>query len=180
MVVKLQMRFFIIRGGGDKQQNEIAICNAHFHNEAAKGSVNSPVENFNKFMNALADDLSRYECRLLTTDANMALYRIIPEMRARGFQISLAAWYSLAKKLPGGMEQTVSDSTAIFVIGPTQGIRMLYTYNVFGIGLHPLRLSKAPIWPDYLGPSHSMVMEDKWFSSLQKFGKGQARSCRLI
>ena len=60
----------------------------------------------------------------------MALFEVVPQLRARGIQINLAAWYCWKNHL----EQHVrADSCAIFRLGPCQGIRMCFDASAFGL-----------------------------------------------
>ena len=60
----------------------------------------------------------------------MALYAVVPELRARGFQINMAAWYCWKDNQQA---VTRSDSCGIFRIGPCQGIRMCFDASVFNL-----------------------------------------------
>ena len=74
----------------------------------------------------------------------MALFSVVPELRARGFQINLAAWYCWQNDT----EKIVrADSCAIFRLGPCQGIMMCFDASAFGL--------PSPELP----PNCSMVME---------------------
>ena len=72
--------------------------------------------------------MAEFRPRFLCGDFNMALFAVIPELRARGFQISLAAWYCWQNALETHVR---ADSCAIFRIGPCQGIRMCFDASVF-------------------------------------------------
>ena len=74
----------------------------------------------------------------------MALFSVVPELRVRGFQINLAAWYPWQNDTENHVRV---DSCGIFRIGPCRGIRMCFSASVLGIG--------APDLPD----NCSMVME---------------------
>ncbi len=66
----------------------------------------------------LAEALVVHGARLMSTDFNIARLQVIPELRARGLQVSLAAWHPYR----GASESEVSiDSCAILVIGPCAG-----------------------------------------------------------
>ena len=69
----------------------------------------------------------------------MQLFSAVAELRARGLQANLAAWYPWIKHL-----ETVPrvDSCAIILIGPCEGIRMTYDCSVWGIEA-PERPSRA-------------------------------------
>ena len=60
----------------------------------------------------------------------MAFFAVVPELRARGFQINMVAFYCW-KDNPQAV--TKSDSCGIFRVGPCQGIRMCFDASVFNI-----------------------------------------------
>ena len=78
----------------------------------------------------LAQSMVEYRPSFLCGDFNMALFSVVPELRARGFQINLAAWYCWKIDSVGRVQ---ADSCGIFRIGPCQGIRMCFDASVFGI-----------------------------------------------
>ena len=102
------------------------------------------VANFNLFFDKLARACIAYEVRILCLDANMALFQIVPEMRVRGFQINLAAWFPWKHELAAGQYQTMVDSTAVFILGPTCGIRMPLSCDVFAQGYKAMQV-QAPL-----------------------------------
>ena len=78
-------------------------------------------------------------------DFYMAFFSVIVELRARVFQINLAAWYpfniQIMKMRPG---RTLA---VFFCIGPWKGTRIMFDCTVFRM--------PAPAWTD----NNSMVME---------------------
>ena len=60
----------------------------------------------------------------------MALWQVIPELRARGLQVNLAAWYPWEAPYE---QKTRIDSTGIFIIGPVLGIRKVYDASALDI-----------------------------------------------
>ena len=149
MIASAKMRYFKIRGGGEDEDeaediDEIKICNAHLHCRTAKKDLEQGSRACKRFWDLLASYLVSFGPRYLCGDFNMALFCVVPELRARGFQINLAAWYCWQSHL----EQHVrADSCAIFRLGPCQGIRMCFDASVFGL--------PSPELP----PNCSMVME---------------------
>ena len=73
----------------------------------------------------------------------MALFSVVPELRARGFEINLV-WYCWQNRLENDVR---ADSCGVLRIGPCQGIRMCFDASVFGL-LSPPRPASC-----------SMVME---------------------
>ena len=77
-------------------------------------------------------------------DFNMSFLCVVAEMRARGFQINLAAWYPFYMTYQKDM---FVDSCGVFVIGPWSGVRLNYDCGLFNID------------PPERTPNNSMVME---------------------
>ena len=92
-----KMRHFRIRGGGEGEHeaediDEVVIANVHFNNRTAKKDVKEGAAASKKFWDTLAIYLVEFGARFLCGDFNMALFCVVPELRARGFQIYMAAW----------------------------------------------------------------------------------------
>ena len=135
MIASLKMRYVRIRGrgvdGDDAEDlDEIRIANAHLHFRTAKRELQSGAAAYKRFWDLLAKYIAEFRPSLLCGDFNMALLAVIPELRARGFQVSLAAWYCWQNNLETHVR---ADSCAIFRIGPCQGIRMCFDASVFGL-----------------------------------------------
>ena len=140
MIASLKMRHVRIRGrgvNGDDAEDidEIRIANAHLHYRTAKRELQSGAAAYKRFWDLLATYMAEFRPSLLCGDFNMALFAVIPELRARGFQISLCAWYCWQNHLETHVR---ADSCAIFRIGPCQGIRMCFDASVFGLPSPPL------------------------------------------
>ena len=88
----------------------------------------------------------KYGARFLIGDFNMAFFCVIVELRARGFQINMAAWYPFYMLVQRDMR---ADSCGIFCIGPWTGVRLIYDCALFGIDPPPRTAN------------NSMVMERK-------------------
>ena len=94
MVATVKMRYFKIRGSGEDGsdcKDEITIVNVHLHCMTAKGDVSNGAHSKKLFWDELAQTIVEFGARFLCGDFNMALRSVIPELRARGFQINLAA-----------------------------------------------------------------------------------------
>ena len=149
MIAAAKMRYFKLRGGGEDEDegtaiDEITICNAHLNHMTAKRDLKEGAKAYKRFWDLLAKYLVSYGPRYLCGDFNMALFSVVPELRARGFQINLAAWYCWQQKHE---DHARSDSCAIFRLGPCQGIKMCFDASVFNLN------------PPALPPNCSMVME---------------------
>ena len=135
MIASAKMRYFRIRGrGGDEDEaeeiDELQIANAHLHFRTAKRDLKEGPRAYKRFWDLLAQYMVAHRPSFLCGDFNMALFSVVPELRARGFQINLAAWYCWQNELEHNVR---ADSCGIFRIGPCQGIRMCFDASVFGI-----------------------------------------------
>jgi len=138
MIASIKMRHIRGRGGaGDDAEDldEIRIANAHLHFRTAKRDLNKGGAAYKRFWDLLATYMATYRPSHLCGDFNMALFAVIPELRARGFQINLAAWYCWQAN---DEHHVRADSCAIFRIGPCKGTRMCFDASVFGIPQPPL------------------------------------------
>ena len=130
MVASAHMRDPRIRGGGadgdeDGEIYEITICNVHLNHKTSTGMLG-----YNNFWDQLAKYLCMFRPRFLCGDFGSALFNVVPELRARGFQINLAAWHCWVNS--GDVDQVMMDDEAIFRLGPCKGIRMCFDASVFG------------------------------------------------
>ena len=71
-------------------------------------------------------------------DANMALWCVVPELRARGFMVCMTAFYAF--EVDG---VPMVDSLGIFAIGPTGRIKMVYSPTVVGKDVKEPQLGKG-------------------------------------
>ena len=130
MVAELKMRNFRIRGSGASMTDILPVANVHMHSRTAKKETKISHEATKVFWDSLASYLLRYRVRVLAGDFNMSFLSVIAELRARGFQINLAAWYPFYMIKQKEMRV---DSCGIFVIGPWQGVRLVYDCTLFDI-----------------------------------------------
>ena len=135
MIASVKMRYFRIRGGGadgdeDEECDEIKIANAHLNFRTAKRDLQGGAIAYKRFWDLLAQYMATWRPTVLCGDFNMALFAVVPELRARGFEINLAAWYCWQNDYE---EHVRADSCGIFRIGPCQGIRMCFDASVFGL-----------------------------------------------
>ena len=95
--------------------SSLGVAVVHLHYVIAKMSAGAIV--FKQFWDDLAADLIRNNIKFLSGDFNMALTRVVPELRSRGVQADLCAWYPYWNSM--GLEKFHMDSCGIFVIGGT-------------------------------------------------------------
>ena len=100
---------------------------------------------YKSFWDDLASRLVQFGARLLVGDFNMSLWCVVVELRARGFQINLAAWYPFYMVV---QEEMMVDSIGMFCIGPWQGIKLIYDCSLFEVP------------PPPRSDNNSMVMEE--------------------
>ncbi|MDA8609573.1 hypothetical protein N9L19_01505 [bacterium] len=110
-----------VDGGDAEDLDEINIANAHMHFRTAERELNSGAAAYKRFWDVLAKCMAEFRPTFFCGDFNMALFELTLELRARGFQISLAAWYCWQNDLEAHVR---ADSFAIVRIGHCQGIRM--------------------------------------------------------
>ena len=79
----------------------------HVHNHLANNKWPAKLK---KFWTWLFEKVRDYRVQVLMGDFNMALFRVIPELRSRGLTVDLGAWYPW--KTPAGTP--MSDSCGIF------------------------------------------------------------------
>jgi hypothetical protein len=100
----------------------------------AKGDVSNGSRSRKDWWDELAQIIVEFGARFLCGDFNMGLFSVIPELRARGFQINLAAWYCWQQNLETHVR---ADSCGMFFIGPCQGIRICLCPSLCGISVDP-------------------------------------------
>ena len=96
MVAAMKMRFFKTRGSegnGQQASDEIRIANVHLNFRTAKRELKGGGEAYRHFWDTLATYLVKFGPRYMTGDFNMALFAVVPELRARGFQSNLGVSY---------------------------------------------------------------------------------------
>ena len=60
----------------------------------------------------------------------MGLWSVIPELRARGVHVNLAAWYPFYEMID---PKVMIDSETIFMTGPVAGIRKVHDATALGL-----------------------------------------------
>ena len=111
----------------------------HLNHMTAKKEVSEGSSSLKRFWDEIARDIIEHGVRIFTGDFNMQLFSAVAELRARGLQANLAAWYPWQNELESGPR---IDSCAVIMIGPCEGIRMTYDCSVLGINA-PEKPSRA-------------------------------------
>ena len=93
MVADLKMKNFRIGGRGASVSDILTVASVHMHSRTAKKDTDAKKTVYDVFWNLLAQYILRYEVRIMGGDFGMSLFCVIPELRARSFQINLAAFY---------------------------------------------------------------------------------------
>ena len=88
---------------------------------ANKKAYRSDGDHYKTFFDQLGEGIIEFESRLVGAEMNAAFWSFIPEMRARGVQVNMAAWSSC---ILGGEQTANTDSVGIFIIGPCEAIRV--------------------------------------------------------
>ena len=102
----------------------------HLNSVTAKKEVSDGGRSLKRFWDEVSEHIVKFRVRVLTGDFNMALWQVVPELRARGLQANLAAWYPWQNDLESHVRL---DSCAIIIIGPCAGMRRLYDPCVLGV-----------------------------------------------
>ena len=130
LIVSCRMRFFKFPLIEDTPEEELVVVSVHLHYQTAKKEVSNGAVSLAKFWDELAAYIVEFRGRILAGDFNMALWQVIPELRMRGLQVNLAAWYPFHAPFETA---TRIDSTAIFIVGPVDGIRKIFDASALGI-----------------------------------------------
>ena len=87
---------------------------------------------YKRLLGGLSGGIITHGSCIITGDANMAMWCIVPELRARGIEISLCSWYPFTANNGDGIPH--SDSCFIATIGPVEGVRCAYAPSHFNLG----------------------------------------------
>ena len=69
---------------------EHVVMVVHMHNEFANNKWRGKMDTF---WSGLLHNIRTFKVQALMGDFNMSLFRVIPELRSRGAQVDLGAWY---------------------------------------------------------------------------------------
>ena len=128
LVVTCKMRFFRfdvdddIHGGG-APRDELTVMSVHSHPKCASKDVEKGSVALNKFWDELASAIMEFQVRIFGGNFSMALFCVIPEMRARGIPVNIAAWHPWVQ-VPENLLQI--DPMGIFIVGPCKGCRRIF------------------------------------------------------
>ena len=125
MVAACRMRFWVLG-----EQDTVTFMCVHLNRMTANKEVSKWSESLKRFWDEIVEDITRNGVRIFTGDFNMQLFSAVAELRTRGLQANLAAWYPRELQYEN---ETRIDSCAIIVIGACEGIRMIYDCSVLGI-----------------------------------------------
>ena len=82
----------------------------HLHHHMANGKWKQPLL---EFWGWLAEKIRTHDVKVVMGDFNMSLFGVIPELRSRGVEIDLCAWYPWKASSNG---ERMSDSCGIFFV----------------------------------------------------------------
>ena len=108
----------------------LTVASVHMHSRTAKKDTNAKKEVYDGFWDLLAQYIVRFGVRLMGGDFYMSLFCVVPQLRARGFQINLAAFYPFWME---AQDEMYTDSCGVFLIGPWEGVRLCYDCSVFDL-----------------------------------------------
>ena len=112
---------------GNLTPHDLVVMNVHMNYMTANMKIKRADEAIKQFWDEIAGHIVEFRVRILAGDWNMQFFCVIPELRARGIHINLAAWYPFAPHI--GQEPLI-DSMGLFIIGPVDGIKKVFDYSV--------------------------------------------------
>ena len=131
MVAACRMRHFSLpavaggsgAGADPESQRSLAMMSIHLHHATAKKEVSKGGTSLARLWDEVVQTIVKFGARVLAGDFNMALWLVAVELRGRGLDVNLAAWYPWK---PTGLPAPRIDSCAIFLVGPSAGIRTIF------------------------------------------------------
>ena len=127
-----------------KEIRSSSSANVHFHHLTAKKEQGFAKAHA-QFWQCLAENITRYQVRLLAGDFNMALWCVVPELRRRGIRVDIAAWFPWRCTSEGVFEDVVKcDSEAVFVIGGARSIKLRSSAFALGLESAPAYKEQVP------------------------------------
>ena len=94
------MRFWAL---GD--QDTITFMCVHLNYMTAKKDISEGSQSLKRFWDEIVGDIIKHGVRIFSGDLNMQFFSAVAELRARGIQANLAAWYpwKSSRKLSPGL-----------------------------------------------------------------------------
>ena len=146
---------------------EVTVMVVHIHHLVANNIKTFKMAHANVW-NWLNDAILKYKVDVMMGDFNMSFFKVTDQLRSRGLEIDLAAWYPW--KADSGT--TMADSCGIFFIGYKATFKLCY-------GLDCLHAND----PSGLGCNEVDTRTEKTFSVHKKMVaqvKHWQRTCRRI
>ena len=78
-------------------QGAITFMCVHLNHMTAKKEVEAGSQSLKHFWDEIVRDITKHGVRIFSGDLNMQLFSVVTELRARGLQANLAAWYPWRK-----------------------------------------------------------------------------------
>ena len=88
MAVSCRMRVWVL---GD--QDTITFMCVHLNHITAKKEISEGSQSLKRSWDEIVGDIIKDGVRIVSGDLNMQLFSAVAELRARGLQANLAAWY---------------------------------------------------------------------------------------
>ena len=87
------------------EQDTITFMCVHLNHMTAKKEISEGSRSLKSFWDEIVGDITKHGVRVFTGDFNMQLFSAVAELRARGLQANLAAWYPWKTfwKMPPGL-----------------------------------------------------------------------------
>ena len=118
------MKHFVMTGSDRPDgDSELTLASVHLHYMTAKKEVAQGSAALARFRDDLARILVTWRVRVLAGDFNMALWQVVPELRARGLCANMAAWRPWEFQ---GQAAPRIDSCGMSLLGPDGGPRCLF------------------------------------------------------
>ena len=81
----------------DTASDEMGIVAAHLHNGCARKTNTMGETLYSQFCDMLGRGILEYRSHVLCMDADTALWTVVPELRARGFMVSMSGFSLLSR-----------------------------------------------------------------------------------
>lgn len=152
--------------------HRLVHANVHFHHKTAKRHTGF-AEAHTTFFRHLHGMIVQHDVRILSGDFNMSVFQTISILRGMGLVIDLGAIYPWK---PAHVNEPYSDSSAIFLIGGCQDIRLRFSLASFGDYGGGSSSSQQPVPDPAVAPADGDGDRSHGSGSIQEldvFEKGQ-------